>query len=87
MNSPDDSASGTSFGKGPVSRVGSPSGGSTFTTSAPRSANALPHIEPAGPRLYSTTLMSDSAPADIFASISVSVVSVVIGGSRRALAC
>ena len=68
MNKPEESGSTTSFAKGPTSLRASPPGGSTFTTSAPRSANTLPHIAPACPMLYSTTLMSDNAPALMFIS-------------------
>ena len=61
-NAPLASGFGASFGNGPIRRVESPSGGSIFRTSAPKSANALPHIAPAGPTLYSTTERSESAP-------------------------
>ena len=49
---------------GPYSRVSSPSSGSSFTTSAPRSARVIPHHGPAKTRDNSNTLIPANADMD-----------------------
>ena len=52
----------SSLVKGPSQRWGSPSGGSTLMTSAPRSASIIAHHGPAMALVRSRILMSASGP-------------------------
>src|SRR5262249_34983662 len=63
-----DSPSSAPSGNGPATREGSPSRGSIFTTSAPKSARTLPQNGPAVPVASSTTRTPASCPSSIEAS-------------------